>query len=166
MLTTVLFYAIAAIILFTAVKMVFSTNLVHSILFMVATFMGIAFVYVLLQADYLAIVQILIYVGAVSVMFVFGVMLTRRNSMEVSSPFNRYVGFAVPTAIATLLLFGRIILMTRLMPDAPIYVDSTILPIASLLLNKFVIPFEISGILLLISMIGAIIIGKGVKNPK
>jgi NADH-quinone oxidoreductase subunit J len=166
MLGTVLFYIIAAIILVAAINMVFSTNLVHSILFMVAAFIGIAFIYIMLQADYLAIVQILIYVGAVSVMFVFGVMLTRRDSMEVSSPFSRYAGFAFLTALATLLLFGRVILLTQTTLAKPIVVNSTILPISSLLLNKFVIPFEVSGLLLLISMVGAIIIGKGVEHTK
>jgi NADH-quinone oxidoreductase subunit J len=165
-LTSVLFYIIAAIILFTALNMVLSKNLVHSILFMVATFIGIAFVYVLLQADYLAVVQILVYVGAISVMFVFGVMLTRRDSMSVSNRFNRYAVFAGLAAVAILLLFGRIILMTGFNPAKPVPAESTIIPISSLLLNDYIIPFEISGVLLLVSMIGAIIIGKGVKHTK
>ena len=133
---------------------------------MVATFVGIAFIYVLLQADYLAIVQILIYVGAVSVMFVFGVMLTRRDSMEVSNSFNRYKGLAGLAALATLIIFGWIILITQFGTAPQVAGDSTILFISSLLLNDYVIPFEVSGILLLIAMIGAIIIGKGVKQPE
>jgi len=165
-LTTVLFYIFAALILFSALKMIFSSNLVHSILFMVATFIGIAFIYVLLQADYLAIVQILIYVGAVSVMFVFGVMLTRRDSMEVSNSFNRYQGLAGLAALATLIILGRIILITQFGTAPQVAGDSTIRYISSLLLNDYVIPFEVSGILLLIAMIGAIIIGKGVKQPE
>lgn len=166
MLTTVLFYIIATVILISALSMVFSKNLVHSILYMVAAFIGIAFVYVLLQADYLAVVQILVYVGAISVLFVFGVMLTRRDSMAVSSPFNRYAGFAGVIAIAALLLFGRVILMTGFVPAAAVSTDSTIVPISSLLLNDYAIPFEVSGLLLLVSMVGAIIIGKGVERTK
>lgn len=166
LLTDVLFYIIAAIVIFTALSMVLSKNLVHSILFMVATFIGIAFVYVLLQADYLAVVQILVYVGAISVLFVFGVMLTRRDSMAVSNRFNRYSVFAGLAAAAILLLFGRIILMTHFNPVEQASPESTIIPISSLLLNDYIVPFEIAGVLLLVSMIGAIIIGKGVKHSK
>lgn len=165
-MNTVLFYLIAALILLAALKMVFSKNLVHSILYMAATFIGIAFIYVLLQADYLAIVQILIYVGAISVLFVFSIMLTRRDSMKVSSPFNKYAGFAGIVVPAILLLFGRIILLTEFDTSAQAAGESTILPIAQLLLNDYVLPFEIAGLLLLIALIGAIIIGKGVNDPK
>lgn len=165
-MTTVIFYISAVFIIFAALKMIFSKNLVHSVLFMAATFLGIALIYVLLQADYLAGIQIMIYVGAISILFVFSIMLTRRDSMDVSNPFNRYTLLGGVVAAAVFLLFGRILMMTQFISIEQVSEESTILPISNLLLNDLVLPFEISGLLLLISMIGAIIIGKGVKNPK
>lgn len=166
MLTAILFYTIAAIVLAAALMMIFSKNLIHSVLFMVAAFIGIAFTYIMLEADYLAVVQILVYVGAISVLFVFGVMLTKKDSMDKSNVFNRYRLFGGVVAAALLLLIGRMILLTSFTASAAEPPTSTITAISALLLNDFTIPFELSGILLLVAMIGAIIIGKGVRSTK
>lgn len=146
--------------------MVFSTNLVHSALFMAAAFIGIAFVYLLLEAEYLAVVQILVYVGAISVLFVFGVMLTRRDSMEKSNMFNRYGIIAGLMAAALGLVLGRTLLLTSFNTVAVSSQISAVSAISTLLLGDYVIPFEAAGILLLIAMIGAIVIGKGVNQKK
>ena len=166
MLNSVVFYVVALIILVSAFRMVYAKNLIHSILFMVATFLGIAFLYVLLHADYLVVVQILVYVGAVSVLFVFGVMLTRRDSMDVSNPFNRYTAAAALVMFLFLIILGRIILLTSFTPSSAAPPDSTVRPIVALILNDYSIAFEASGLLLLVAMIGAIVIGKGVNSKK
>lgn len=165
-INNIIFYIIAALIIFAALKMLFSTNLVHSILFMIVAFIGISFIYVMLQADYLAIVQILVYVGAISILFVFGVMLTKRISMDQSNKFNRYklLGFFI--AIAFLSLLVRTIVITNFKTTTITSNVSTITQISKLMLGDYVIAFEASGILLLVSMIGAIIIGKGVRKLK
>ena len=87
---TVLFYLFSAILLGFALKTVVSTNLVHSALLMIGAFFAIAGLYLLLQADFLAMVQILIYVGAIAVLVIFGVMLTRKGSMVESNLKNLY----------------------------------------------------------------------------
>ena len=166
MVSTILFYIIAAALIFTSLKMILSTNLVHSALFMAATFVGIAFIYLLLNADYLAVVQIMVYVGAVSILFVFGVMLTKKNNMEDSNQFNRYKKVGVIIAIALFLSLVRTIFVTKFTTVSPASTDSTIVAISNLLLNDYSIALEASGILLLVALIGAIIIGKGVKNSK
>lgn len=166
MVTSILFYLVAALIIFTALKMVLSTNLVHSALFMAATFFFIAIIYVLLNADYLAIVQVMVYVGAISILFVFGVMLTKRANMEESSQFNRYKASAIVVAAALFLVFVRTIFVAQFAPSTAAAADSTISAISSLLLNDYSIAFEVSGVLLLVSTIGAIVIGRGVKNQK
>jgi NADH-quinone oxidoreductase subunit J len=165
-LTTILFYIIAALILTAAIAMVFSKNLIHSVLYMVAAFIGIAFIYIMLEADYLAVVQILVYVGAISVLFVFGVMLTKKDSMDKSNIFNRYKLFGGFISLALLILIGRMILISHFNMTAAAMPSSTISAISVLMLNDFAIPFEVSGILLLVAMIGAIIIGKGVRIQK
>lgn len=164
MVTSIVFYLVAALIIFTALKMVLSNNLVHSALFMAATFFGIAMIYVLLNADYLAIVQIMVYVGAISILFIFGVMLTKRNNMEESNQFNRYKISGIIVVAALFLVFILTIFTTQILPSEVAAVDSSISSIASLLLNDYSIAFEVSGVLLLISVIGAIAIGKGVKD--
>jgi NADH:ubiquinone oxidoreductase subunit 6 (subunit J) len=166
MVTSILFYFIAAFIIFTALKMVLSTNLVHSSLFMAATFIGIAMIYLLLNADYLAVVQVMVYVGAISILFVFGVMLTKRGNMEESSNFNRYKSYGAFVAIAVFLVFVRIIISGDFVPAEATNVDSTIMAISALLLNDYSVAFEVSSILLLVATIGAIVIGKGVKQSK
>jgi NADH:ubiquinone oxidoreductase subunit 6 (subunit J) len=166
MVTSIIFYVVAALIIFTALKMVLSTNLVHCALFMAATFMFIAIIYILLNADYLAIVQVMIYVGAISILFVFGVMLTKRTYMEDSSQFNRYRKYGAVVAILIFLVFVRTIIVSSFVSSGGTGADSTILGISSLLLNDYSIAFEVSGILLLSATIGAIVIGKGVKESK
>lgn len=166
MVTSILFYLVAALIIFTALKMVLATNLVHSALFMAATFFCIAIIYVLLNADYLAIVQVMVYVGAISILFVFGVMLTKRANMEESSQFNRYKVGALVVAVALFIVFARTIFVAQFTPSTAEAAESTISAIASLLLNEYSIAFEVSGVLLLVATIGAIVIGRGVKNQK
>lgn len=166
MVTSIVFYVVAALIIFTALKMILSTNLVHSALFMAATFMCIAIIYVLLSADYLAVVQVMVYVGAISILFVFGVMLTKRNDIEDSSNFNRYKKYAVIVAILIFAVFVRTIAVSSFSPSSDPQLESTISGISSLLLNEDSIALEVSALLLLVSTIGAIVIGKGVKESK
>lgn len=166
MVTSIVFYVVAALIIFTALKMVLSTNLVHSALFMAATFMLIAIIYVLLNADYLAVVQVMIYVGAISILFVFGVMLTKRTYMDDSSQFNRYKKYGAVVAILIFAVFVRTIIVTSFVSSGAQAADSTIAAISTLLLNDYSIAFEVSGVLLLAATIGAIVIGKGVNETK
>lgn len=166
MVTSILFYLIAALVIFTALKMVLSTNLVHSSLFMAATFLGIAMIYLLLNADYLAVVQVMVYVGAISILFVFGVMLTKRGDMEESSSFNRYKIYGAVVTIILFFVFTRIIISGNFNSSEVTGTDSTIMAISTLLLNDYAVAFEVAGILLLVATIGAIVIGKGVKQSK
>jgi NADH:ubiquinone oxidoreductase subunit 6 (subunit J) len=168
-ITSIVFYILAIIIIASAIMMVKSKNLVHSALFIILTFIGIAGIYILLNADFLAMVQIFIYVGAISVLMVFGVMLTRRGDISKSNLFNKYkyIALLVVGSLFALVLFAIIMLNSsvfKISESAP--PESTVAPIANLLLNEYVIPFEIAGLLLLIAMVGAIIIGKGVNKTK
>ena len=95
-------------------------------------------------------------------------MLTKKNNMEDSSQFNRYKKAGVIIAIALFLVFMRTIFVTEFtnVSVSPASMDSTIAAISDLLLNDYSIALEVSGILLLVALIGAITIGKGVKNSK
>ena len=166
MVTSIVFYVVAALIIYTALKMVLSTNLVHSALFMAVTFACIAVVYMLLNADYLAVVQIMVYVGAITILFVFGVMLTKREYIEESSQFNRYKIYGAIVAAALFIVFAVNIFSAKFTLSTVTPADSTIKAISSLLLNDYSIAFQVVGVLLLVSTIGAIVIGKGVENTR
>lgn len=166
MITSIIFYLVAALIIFTALNMVLSTNLVHSALFMAATFMCIAIIYVLLNADYLAVVQVMVYVGAISILFVFGVMLTKRNDMSGSSQTNRYKRYSALVAVLIFIVFTGTITASSFTAAGGSEETSTIVAISKLLLNDYSINLEVSALLLLVATIGAIVIGRGVKETK
>jgi len=183
MLQTVLFYIYALIIVVSALAMVLSRNLVHSALFMAAAFLGMAFIYLLLQADYVAVVQILVYVGAVSVLFVFGVMLTKRARMEDTNRFNRYGVIAVFVGLALFALLVRAITVSgTVTAHAAVAADAvakaagsaagsdptpsgSAVSISGLLLGEMALPLEASGLLLLAALTGAIALGRSGSKP-
>jgi len=155
------------IIIGAALMMVGSKNLVHSALWLVLVFIGVSGVYMLLEADFLAVVQLLVYAGAIAVLLVFGVMLTRRGDMSESNPFNKY---AVSGAVVALLFFLLVESMVN-KTDWPVRAyealgSGTAGPIAEGLLGQFVVPFEVAAILLLVAMVGAIILARGVREDK
>ncbi|MBO8167781.1 MAG: NADH-quinone oxidoreductase subunit J [Thermoanaerobacteraceae bacterium] len=141
-------------------------NIVHSALFLVVTFVGVSATYVLLQADFLAAVQILVYAGAVSILLVFGVMLTVRGDIKSSNLFNRHKLSGGVVALALFLIVERIILKTEWVLSKNPAPESTVGPIAEAMLTKFVIPFEVAAILLLVAMVGAILLAKGEGKPQ
>lgn len=158
---TIAFYVLAALCLLAAAGVIFQRNLVHSALCMALTFVGIAGLYVLLQADFLAAVQLLVYNGAVGVMIVIGVMLTQRGNMADSSPVNRYVlpGAAViggMLAVTGWTIYGTVWTVS---PDKP--AEASMAGMAKLLFNEYAVAFEAVALLLLVAMIGAITLAKG-----
>jgi NADH-quinone oxidoreductase subunit J len=165
-MSSIVFYLVAALVIFTALKMVLSTNLVHSALFMAATFFGIAMLYLILNADYLAVIQIMIYVGAISILLVFGIMLTKRSNMEESSQFNRYRRAGLIVAAAMFIVLAGTVLTLSIVPGDGAAAESSVMAIANLLLSDDSIAFEVSGFLLLVATIGAIVIGKGATKQK
>jgi NADH-quinone oxidoreductase subunit J len=165
MISSAIFYVVAALIIFAALKMVFSANLMHSALFMAVTFACIAVIYILLNADYLAVVQVMVYVGAITVLFVFGVMLTKREYMDKDNQFNHYKLYGAIVAAAIFAVFAANIFNAEFALSKAAPAVSTINAISSLLLNDYAIAFQAAGVLLLVSTVGAIVIGKGVKNP-
>ena len=164
--SAILFYVVAALMLFFATMMVVSTNLVHSALYMVVAFVGVAAVYAMLSADFLAAVQLLVYVGAISVLLVFGVMLTRRGDIRSSNPFNRYKYVGLIVVAALFGVFYRFVALTEWPTSEVAPASTTVAQIADLLLNQYVVHFEAAAILLLVAMVGAIIIGKGVSSSQ
>ncbi len=165
-ISTLAFWLLAAMTIAAAGAVVLLKNIVHSALYLVLTFVGVAGIYVLLQAEFLAAVQVLVYAGAVAVLIVFAVMLTRRGDIRASNLFNiNYLA----AAVVSLALFMVITMATGRMAwmatpgQAP---ASNVGAIADAFLGRFAIPFEIAAVLLLVAIVGAILLARGGKEEQ
>ncbi|WP_062284186.1 NADH-quinone oxidoreductase subunit J family protein [Neomoorella mulderi] len=165
-MSALFFWLLAAIIIASALAVVLLKNIVHSALYLVLTFVGVAGLYILLNAEFLAAVQLLVYAGAVAILIVFAVMLTRRGDIRASNLFN--VNY-LAAAVVSLALFIVITLATGRMAwtatpgQAP---AGNVGAIADAFLGHFAIPFEIAAVLLLVAMVGAILLARGGKQDQ
>ena len=168
MVGTVVFFIFAIMAIAAAWGVVTSKNIVHSALYLVLSFFGIAVLYVLLNADYLAAVQLLIYTGAVSIMIIFAVMLTLRGEISESNPENRSWGWGALVSVSVFIVIALVVLTNtdwRVLPT-PWTSGGSAEDMSLLLLTKFMIPFEAAAVLLTVALAGAVILAKGVKESK
>ncbi|TGE32824.1 NADH-quinone oxidoreductase subunit J [Desulfosporosinus sp. Sb-LF] len=145
-----------------------SKNIVHSALYLALSFSGVAVLYVLMNADFLAAVQLLIYTGAVSIMVVFAVMLTLRGEICDSNLENRKWGWGALVSGLVFIMIALVILTNsdwRILPTAWTSGGSAA-DMSLLLLTQFMIPFEVAAVLLTVALAGAVILAKGVKESK
>lgn len=159
--TAIIFYAFAIVTLASAAFVVSSRNIVRSAFALLFTLMGVAAFYALLVADFLAITQILIYVGGILVLLLFGVMLTiRQVSVDVKSgTIQTFPALLIVAALAGTL--GGIIWSTQwpLLTELP--ADSATAPmIGEMFLTLYLLPFEIASVILLVALIGAALIAR------
>jgi NADH-quinone oxidoreductase subunit J len=155
-LFSVAFYIFALLTVGSAFVVVFSRNIVHSAFALMFTFIGVAALYVLLYADFVAVTQLLVYVGGILVLLVFGVMLTTRVfSVEIKTGTLNVLPATIFTAvIAGTLIFVYSVTDWGIVPDQEW--DATVYNIGALLVNDFILPMQVVGVLLLIAMIGAV----------
>ncbi|NLM20678.1 MAG: NADH-quinone oxidoreductase subunit J [Peptococcaceae bacterium] len=164
MTMAVMFYLIAFVTLGSAFMMVISKNIFHSALLMLISFIGVAAVYILLHADFLAAVQVLVYAGAITIFIVFGIMFTMKGDPRKTNPFSKN---AIPAAVLILLfiVINAVTVIKTVWPFSNIAPpETTVKAIADLMLTKYVVGFEVTAVLLLAAMVGAIVIVKGVKK--
>ena len=158
------FFAIALFTLLSALAMVSMKNIVHSALFMIMAFFGVAATYITLHADFLAAVQILVYAGAIAIFIVFGVMLTVRGNIKQTNLFSKNVGLAAVVSLAMIGVVVYAVTGTNWNLSSAAAPAETASQISELMLSKFVVPFEVAAILLTVALLGAIIIAKEVKK--
>ena len=149
------FLGIASLVIFSAFGVVVSSSLVHSAVALLFSLFGVAGLYIFLYADFLAATQVVVYVGGILVLIIFGVMLTNKIDTPsiASSSSNQVVG-----AIVSLLLFAfqlGVIFKTDWHIGDGAIVENTVRPIGLMLLNEYLLPFEVVSILLLGALIGA-----------
>jgi NADH-quinone oxidoreductase subunit J len=167
----ILFYAMAFVAVCCAVGVVFARTPVGSLLFMVATLASLAGIYVLLEAHFLAAVQIIVYAGAIMVLFLFVIML-----LNLGHEYRRDLVGGVFAVLSFLVVGGLVGVLARQfgMPgvldtldgagamsiDAALAEHGAVGAIAMPLFNDYVVPFEITGILLLVAIVGALALAK------
>lgn len=160
----ILFYVLSSLTVLSALLMVYSKNPVHSILYLIITFFCISGHYVLLNAQFLAIVNIIVYAGAIMVLFLFVVMLMNLNNETLS------FGKSTKLLAASLISLLFIALTVGIFSKNQIASSTAVEPITgeiglihnlgTLLYSEYVLPFELSSVLFISAMIGAVMLSK------
>ena len=153
----VAFWGLALMTLISALMVAVVRDLVHAVLFLILSFIGVAGMYITLSADFVAVVEVLIYAGAISVLMLFAVLLTPRSARD-----NGTVSFAAPLSVLAGTV-GAVIVFVILKTSWPTTYDndrftSTAREVGNALLDPFVLPFEVASVLLVVAMVGAIIL--------
>lgn len=155
------FWVLAVITVTSALLVLVARNLMHSLVFLVLSFLGMAGLFVTLSADFIAVAQVLIYAGSISVLMVFAVMLTPLSSRD-----NANSLYVVPAALAGL-GFAAVVAFVAIDTDwgqltgdalAASSFPGTVRTIGDLLLGRYVLAFEVASLLLLFALVGAIIL--------
>jgi len=160
------FYLVAFLSLFFAIMTILSKNPVHSVLYLVVTFFTFSIHYILLNAQFLAVVNFIVYMGAIMVLFLFVLMLLNMNedSEPLKSIFVKVIGIIAGMCFVIVLAASLKLLKTS--PPLEV-IDPEIGLVGNLgkvLFKEFLLPFEISSILLLTAMVGAVLLGKKDKK--
>ena len=154
------FGILALVIAVSALRVVTAKNGVHAALYLVLVLSGVAGIFILLAAEFLAIVQVLVYIGAIVVLFLFGIMLTRAPIGKSNELDNDQRGWAAFVALALLGLLGAI--LNDGFGDTKIEAASVgrTGDVGLSIFQTFVIPFEVISVLLLAALVGAVVIAR------
>jgi len=169
MLDSVLFYFFAGVAVLSAILVVTRRNAVHSAVFLITTLLATAGIFLQLRAEFLFIVQIILYAGGVMVLFVFVIMLVNLDVALHQLKFNRQTWVAV---ILTLALGGMTefaVYFARYSQNSPVFrlpaaaaarLEPNTELVSQGLFHEYLLPFEIASVLLLVAMIGAVVMAK------
>lgn len=154
------FAILALVTLGAAVMVVISRNLLRSALWLILAFFGIAGIFVLLHAEFLAVVQILIYVGAISTLIIFAIMLTSRVMDPRQPRFNDQWKGAAGFAALLFVVLAAIVIRNAWPVAAGEVPADAIQRLGTDFVRPYAVPFEVASVLLVVAMIGAIIIAR------
>ncbi|WP_440970431.1 NADH-quinone oxidoreductase subunit J [Peribacillus frigoritolerans] len=154
------FIGLALVAIVGGVLLITLTKVVHMVIALVFTFLGIAGIYMLLSAEFVAIVQILIYSGAITIVMLFGIMLTKHqeNDAPAKGGWGNFSLLAAIAGFAVAVYLGIYNLDIPVQPTA-LHEENT-KQIGIELFSKYVIPFEVMSVLLLVALVGAIVLAK------
>ena len=161
----IIFMALTLLTVLPAVMVVSSRNVFHAGLWLLPTLVGVAGFFLTLGAEFLAAVQILIYVGGIMVLLLFAILLTRRIADPETRAHNRLEGWALlfAVAIAAILCFGVFRPLFGVTAPAP-QAAGTTEQMGEALLGLYLLPFEVASVVLLAAMIGAIVLARGERR--
>jgi len=163
----IIFAIIAAMTIAAAVAAMSLRNLIHCALALTVAFAGLAAAYLQLGAQFVGFAQILVYVGAVAILVVFAILLTRGSEPPQQSVLSAgwLAGIAVTVAVLGVLVYA-IAKSSVIQRTAPVQMDVSVRQIGDALMNKFVLPLEVVGLLLTAALIGAVIIAMKEEGKK
>lgn len=162
----IIFLVVALFTLGSALMVVTTRNLVHAALWLVSTLFGVAVVYALLNANFIAVVQVVVYIGAIAILFIFAVMLTRKDMRDTGPQMNR--NWWLGALVAVLTFAGLAFLLqgwsgfTNTAAALPADFDGvTLLGEALVSPDAYVLPFEVASVLLLAALVGSVYVAFG-----
>ena len=166
-LPTLIFYLFAGVTVFSAVMVISSKNPVHSVFFLILAFFNSAGLFVLLGAEFIAMILVIVYVGAVAVLFLFVVMMLDIDIVELRAGFLRHLPIGITVAAIVFAELSFVFYLSLAHPSMLAPAQQAIPPstqisntqaIGNVLYTYYLYPFQLSGIILLISMIGTIVL--------
>jgi NADH:ubiquinone oxidoreductase subunit 6 (subunit J) len=163
----IVFFLLTLIALGGALGVILSRNIFHSALFLVLSFAGVVGYYVLLDAGFLAAVQLLIYIGAIAILILFAVMLTQGLMVKRQSQRNQQWWVAALVAFLTFIVLAVVLWQIDWPVASEQALASPSVAISQLgqeLLGPYVIPFEVASVLLLVALIGAVILARETES--
>lgn len=161
--STSIFYVLSFLTILCGLMVVLAKNPIHSVLYLIATFFCLSGHYVLLNAQFLAAVNIIVYAGAIMVLFLFVIMFLNLKKEDEESKTNLIKVAAMVVGGTLFLIFVAVLRKTQLGTYNPYSFDSQVGMVESLgqvLYNDYLLPFELASILFLVAMVGAVMLGR------
>ncbi len=161
MIAVFAFYLFAAMTIGSALLVIFARNPVHSVLWLIVAFFNAAGLMVLVGAEFIAMLLVIVYVGAVAVLFLFIVMMLDIDFAKLRSGFSRNLPFGL---LIALVLLAEIVIAVNARATGPLLAQPAGTPqpnievVGEALYTRFLMPFELAGLILLVAMIGAIVL--------
>lgn len=165
----IVFLVVAFVTLGSGLMVVTTRNLIHAALWLVAALFGVAMTYALLHANFLAVVQVVVYIGAIAILFIFAVMLTRKDMRDQGPQMNKNWWFGAMLAVLT---FGGLFFLLQgwsgLSKTAAVYPSDfdAISELGNALISPdaYVLPFEVASVLLVTALVGAVYVAFNPRN--
>jgi NADH-quinone oxidoreductase subunit J len=163
-----LFYLVAFLSILFSLLVIFTKNPVYSVLYLIATFFTFTIHYILLNAQFLAVVNFIVYMGAIMVLFLFVLMLMNLNkeTEPMKSNLLKVIGVIAGGALLVTLVGSIKALQTTQVATSPNSEIGLVANLGKVLFSEFLLPFEISSILLLSAMVGAVLLAKKDKRTQ
>jgi len=156
----IIFIIASLVTLASALMVVTGKNLFHNALYLVLSFIGVAALYILLEAEFLAAVQVLIYVGAIAILIIFAIMLSRQLMAQGQTQRNSQWWISALVTVLLFLVLGFMIVRVNWPGATGAVPADTISKLGESFVGIYVLPFEVASVVLLVALVGSIIIAR------